>query len=378
MSEALPVARRVRRALIAAVAVIVGLNVMGFVLDEISGARQGPPSSSYTTSPEGLAAYADLLSDAGHPITRLRVPLSEQRPPSGATVVMLDPEFVSPQEAEALDEFVNAGGRLIAGGGEFPGWLDEIVLTRPFLSPGGEATVHVAASVPEVAGVDTVRTSGDAYWSDPGSTLPVLGTPASTAVSVESVGRGRVVLLADSAILHNELLGEADNAAFGLQAAGPASRPVLFVESIHGYVSTPDAGLAAIPDRWLWTLLGLLGATLVYMWARGRRLGPPEEPQRVLPPPRRDYVDAVGGILARTRDLTTVGETLQRGLLRRLTRRAGGATSEAEIERAAAAAELRDADVRLLRERAASEGDLQTLARAIATLERKQRRGSDG
>ena len=375
MSQVSPAGHRVRRGLIIAAVVIVGLNVIGFVLDEISGARQGPPSSSYTTSPQGLAAYADLLAGAGHPILRLRAPLSDERPPAEATVVMLDPENVSFHEAEALGEFVEAGGRLIAGGSEFPGWLEEIVLTRPTWSPGGEKSVHVAAAVPEVEGIETVRTKAGGYWSYPGSTLPILGTPGSTTVSAESVGRGRVVLLADSSILHNDLLDEADNAAFGLQAAGKSTKPVVFVESVHGYLSTPDAGLAAIPDRWLWTLGGLLLATVVYMWARGRRLGPPEEARRPLPPPRRDYVEALGGILARTRDTLTVGETLQRGLHRRLARRTGGATSDTDIERAAAAADLRGEDVRLLRERASTEEDLRILANAVATLERKHGKG---
>jgi hypothetical protein len=112
------------------------------------------------------------------------------------------------------------------------------------------------------------------------------------------------------------------------------------------------------------------------MWARGRRLGPPDEPQRALPPPRHEYVNALGGILARTRDLSTVGETLQRGLRNRLARRAGGATSDEEIQRAAAFAEMSNEDTRVLRERPESEEDLMLLARAVATLERKTKRGS--
>jgi hypothetical protein len=36
------------------------------------------------------------------------------------------------------------------------------------------------------------------------------------------------------------------------------------------------------------------------MWARGRRLGPPEDASRPLPPPRAAYVDAVGSTLMRT------------------------------------------------------------------------------
>ena len=376
MSDPARNTRLLKRGLLGAVVVIVVLNLIAYIADEAGGARRGPPSSSYTTSPEGLAAYADLLVQAGHPVARLQTDLVDQQPPPDATVVMLDPGEVSFDEAKALGEFVAAGGRLVAGGRSFPGWLEEIVLTRPVWSPGGSRTVGVAAPAPEVAGIREVRTSEAGYWSYPGSTLPVLATPGSVVASVETVERGRVVLLADSTILHNELIDQADNAAFGLQAAGRASRPVVFVESIHGYGTTGETGLAAIPDRWLWALTGILLATFVYMWARGRRLGPPEEPHRALPPPRHDYVNALGGILARTRDLSTVGETLQRGLRNRLVRRAGGATSDEEIERAAAFVEMSNDDTRVLRERPENEEDLMVLARAVATLESKTKRGT--
>ena len=365
--------RLLKRSLFWGLIVIVVLNVMGYVLDEVGGARRGPSSSSYTTSPQGLAGYADLLARAGHPIVRLRAELADEPPPSGSTVVMFDPPDVSFDEAQALRSFVEEGGRLIAGGRTFPGWIEEIVLTRPTWSPGGAASVRVAAPVPEVEGIETVRTAEDGYWSYPGSTLPVLAAEGAVAASVESVGKGRVVLLADSSILQNGLLGEADNAAFGLQAAGRSTRPVLFVENIHGY-SAQQSGWSVIPDRWLYALGGLLLATFVYMWARGRRLGPPEDSDRALPPPRRDYVDALGGILARTRDVSTVGETLQRGLRSRLTRRTGGAASDEDIRRAASAADLETDDERVLRGSVTNEEDLLILGRAVATLERKKKR----
>lgn len=376
MSDPSRNSRLLKRSLLGALAVVVLFNVVAYFADEAGGARRGPPSSSYTTSPEGLAAYADLLVQAGHPIARLRTNLVDEPPPSDATLVMLDPGDVSFDDAQALGDFVDSGGRLVAGGRSFPGWLEEVVLTRPVWSPGGDRTVGVGAPAREVEGIEEVRTSAEGYWSYPGSTLPVLSNPGSVVASVETVGRGRVVLLADSTILQNELIDEADNAAFGLQAAGRSSRPVVFVESIHGYGTSAESGLAAIPDRWAWALTGLLLATFVFMWARGRRLGPPQEPDRALPPPRHDYVEALGGILARTRDLSTVGETLQRGLRNRLARRAGGATGDEDLERAAAMVEMRAEDVRVLKERAENERDLMVLARAVATLERKTKRGS--
>ena len=47
-------------------------------------------------------------------------------------------------------------------------------------------------------------------------------------------------------------------------------------------------------------MAGLGLAAAVWLWARSRRLGPPEDETRPLPPPRRAYVDALAGTLART------------------------------------------------------------------------------
>jgi hypothetical protein len=110
---------------------------------------------------------------------------------------------------------------------------------------------------------------------------------------------GRVLLLADTTPLRNELLDEADNAALGFALAGPAGRPVTFLESYHGYGEA--TGFAAVPGRW-WTAFALaFAAAVALMLARGRRLGPAQATERDLPPPRRAYVESLGGVLARTR-----------------------------------------------------------------------------
>ena len=135
-----------------------------------------------------------------------------------------------------------------------------------------------------------MKTSGDGRWKERGA----LGS----LLLVRPAGRGRIVLLADSSPLQNRLLGEADNAAFALALSGKG--PLTFVESVHGY--GPQRGLAALPARFGWALIGLLLAALVLMVARGRRLGPPERERRELPPPRRAYVDALAATMARGKE----------------------------------------------------------------------------
>ena len=61
------------------------------------------------------------------------------------------------------------------------------------------------------------------------------------------------------------------------------------------------------------------------MWllARSRRLGPPEDEARPLPPPRWAYVDAVAGTLARTRRPHEAAEPVRRRARELIARRAG-------------------------------------------------------
>lgn len=273
------------------------INVaLGFVHSLTGGTPGGPPSSSYATGPAGAAAYAELLERSGHSVERLRRAPAEAALDPRETLLLLDPAFVGRGDARALGRFVDDGGRLVVAGsaGE---WLDRIVERPPDWSPDELRSPGVLAPVPELAGVRRVETGGRGAWTG-GGALPALGSGERALLAVAN-GPGRVVLLADPTPLQNRLLDEADNARLGVALAGAAGRPVRFLESFHGYGEA--TGLAAVPARW-WAAFGLLlAAAVVLMLARGRRLGPPQAPERDLPPPRRVYVESLGGVLARIR-----------------------------------------------------------------------------
>jgi hypothetical protein len=285
------------RIVLGVLAAVVVFNVgLAFVRSLTGGTPGGPPSSSYSTGAEGAAAYAELLERAGHHVERLRRPPSDATLDPRETLLMLDPGFVSRDEARALAQFVHDGGRLVVSGAAGD-WLDGVVEQPPEWSPDQLRSSEVLAPIAEVAGVRSVTTAGRGAWTG-GGALPALGSN-DRALLVVGGERGRVVLLADPTPLQNALLDDEDNARLGLGLAGPAGRPVRFLESFHGYGEA--TGLDAVPARW-WTAFGLLfAAAVVLMLARGRRLGPPQAPERDLPPPRRVYVESLGGVLARVR-----------------------------------------------------------------------------
>jgi hypothetical protein len=326
---------RLARAALAVVGALFAIAVLGSFLPGGGASGGRSPSSSYSTKADGLAAYTALLARFGHPVERLRGDLLPGALDPAATVVVLDAPGLSPAEAKNLGRFVRGGGRLIAGGLGADEWLSLVLDDHVAASEHGVRSAEpLDPAAPEVDGVRTVRTDGAASWGDAGRMVPVLGGQGRAVAATASPGQGRVIALADPSALQNHLLGEADNAAFGLALAG-ASRSVRFDEGPHGYGQ--GEGLAALPRRWRLAMAGLGLAAAVWLLARSRRLGPPEDEARTLPPPRRAYVDALAGTLARTGRAGEAAEPVRARVRALVAQRSGlpaGASGE-ELRRAA-------------------------------------------
>lgn len=299
--------RRVRMRAVA-VAIVLGVMGLGWAAAWLTREPSGPPSSTYATSPAGAAAYADLLARFGHPVTRLRTGLSESDLDPRGTVILVGAEDLPGRDRLAAQRFLERGGRLIVAGVPPPGLFELLLADPPSWTPEGPALSRPASDAPEVAAVRTVRTRRDGVFEEVGSATPLLAGPRGAVAAVASVGAGRLVLVADASPFQNRLLARADNAAFAVAVAGGENRPVSFAESVHGYGEA--IGVAALPTRWWWVLGGVVIAALALMWARAMRLGPAEQRERDLPPPRRAYVEALGASLARTTPPEVIAQPL--------------------------------------------------------------------
>ncbi len=358
---------RAARAGLAVLALLAAINVAAALIDAVAPSPSGPASSSFGTKSKGLAAWAALAEREGVRVRALRDPPSRESLGEGGTVAVMDAGELTPGEARALRAFAERGGRVVIGGP--PGIWTRTLLDRdrrPAWYDDGPETARPLAAAPESAGVRRVRTAGDGRWAPPGPDQRVLAGDEGTLLLVTRAGRGRIALLADSSPLQNRLLGEADNAALALALSGPG--PLTFVESVHGY--GPARGLAALPARFGWALIGLALAALVFMVARGRRLGPPEPERRDLPPPRRAYVDALAATMARGRDREEAVAPVRAEARRRLARRAGlGPQAGPDAWREAALAAGLDADeARALSGHAADDDTVLATGRALAAL----------
>ncbi len=292
----------------AAVGVVLVFFALGLIADAFAPAPEGPAGSSYATSPAGAAAWAELLTRSGHTVVQLRRPLEDAALPPGSTVIVLGAGSLSDAAGRNLERFVRAGGRLVIGGGNPPATLPALLSDPPGWTGSGSVVVRRVASLPEVAGVSAVRTAGEGAWTSVAGTVALSGARGSELLAL-NVGRGQIELLADAAPVENRLLASADNAQLGLNLAGPPATPVFFAEALHGYGEA--TGLAAIPARW-WVVFGMLClAWAAWALARGRRIGPAEEPVPEPVPPRSAYVDALAGAIVRGRDRSAQAELLR-------------------------------------------------------------------
>ena len=316
------------RIVLTVVALLVVINLALGLLGTLTGGTPGGPrSSSYATSPRGDAAFADLLGHAGHPVEQVRSLPHRSLPDPAAAVFLLDPPAVRTQDLQALRTFVRDGGRLVVSG-----------LSR-------EAVSELAPS----ASGRRARLQG-------------------IEIETRRRGRGSLLLLSDSSPLQNRFLGDGDNAAFGLALAGGRSRPVAFLESYHGYGT--GSGLSALPLSWKLLLAGLGLSALVYMVARGRRFGPPEEEGRTLAPPRREYVDSLAAVVARSRRRDAAVGPVRREARDTVLRRAAlpPDAGHAAFEAAARRIGLADEDTEALTRHVETDADVLAVGRAAARI----------
>jgi len=296
-------------------ALLAGVVAVGLALvvlsEAVGGGPQGPVSSSYATDADGLAAWASLLSRDGHAVTQLRTPLGSARLNPADTVVVLDPNALLHSEGARLLAFVRAGGRLIIGGSEGHNQLPALFAKTPEWS-GSASTREFPSSHRDAttAQVSEVQSSGEGEWTESsGYSAPLHGYGGGALLLERALGAGQLELLADASPLQNRLLASADNAQLALNLAGGA-RPVVFVESVHGYGQS--RGLAALPSRWWIAFAGLTLAGGLWVLARGRRLGPAEPAGPVSQPPRAAYVHAISLLLRRTKNPEELSRTLTR------------------------------------------------------------------
>ncbi|HVF53150.1 MAG TPA: DUF4350 domain-containing protein [Actinomycetota bacterium] len=350
---------------------LLAINLALTAVDLVSGGPGGPTSSLFSTAPDGLAAFGELLATEDRDVQPVRADAHEAVLDRGSTLFVLDPHDLADEDLDALATYAREGGRLVVGGLQPHAWVARLSDNAPAWGFDQLDESHPVALAPETSGIEAVAARGFGSWGDTGDAAAVIGAHGRSLVAVENTGEGRTIYLADTSPLQNRLLASADNAALGLALAGSADRPVLFLESAHGY--SEATGLAALPPRWKVALLLLTLAALMWMAAAARRIGPPERPVRALHPPRMTYVDSLAATLSAASGKSDALEGLRRSSQERLARLAGSHDTLAEKELAMAAETfgLSSAGIRALKGPVRSDDQVLALGRLHAQLVRK-------
>jgi hypothetical protein len=360
-------ARRIWTVIAVVVGGLVVINLVAAGLDRAVGGNQpgGTPGSSYATAPQGLAAFRTLLTRFGHDVNVQRGTVADQHLEPGTTVFVIEPNELTADDSAALLEFVADGGRLVIGG-RTPFYLHNLRDDPPRWRFDGETSWTEID--PSLVGVHEIQGVGEGSWTSPGSSTVLVGSTDRSLLTHERVGGGEIMFLADASPLENAYLAHADNAAFALELAGDAGRPVVFAEGVHGFDA--NRGLSAVPGAWKLALLLLILAALAFVWSRARRFGPPDRNSRELPPARAEYVDALSVSLERTRSPAAALAPAQRWAQERLASRAGlGPAPGAEaLARAARSFGCSDEEIASLLHPVSEPTDVLALGRAVARI----------
>lgn len=394
-------ARRARAATVLA-ALVIGASVVS--VSPPAGARscRTVPSSP----PTGFEAWVELTRCYGHPLQvtdRTDVDI-----PARATVYITAGDATI--DSAAVDRLVanaRGGGRVVVVGAP-PGWTAALGVPVPPVGAAGAREWQRVGEHAVTRGVASVTSAGHAAYANAPDAALGSGTRA-VLMTASSTGRGDVAFLADVSVFDNTHLALDDAAKLALNLAGPEGRPVVIISTAPAggpaggglpaveersdgsggsgggsggrddeqtRIPKPppedeNTGLSALPFGWKFAIAGAAVAALLYAIARAKRVGPPEHPDRPLPPRRSAFVDAVGASMQRAGDPAGAGDGLRTRARTRI-RVLGGLAADApdeELARAARSAALSDAEIAALSHPPRTDDDILATARAVAKLE---------
>lgn len=365
--------RRRRTALL-----VTGVALLAVILTALVAGRpeSTTPLDPANPGPDGARAVARVLAERGVEVTAARGAdeLEQTAADADTTIVVVGTEQLGPPTIDRMLAHAGAAELVLVEPGpalvSALGLPAETVRVKP--DDGLDAVLDAECGDPLVAGLeveaDVVTTyAGDGCFPAEGGT--VLSRPASG-----------MVLWGASAVLRNEDVLRADNAALALRLLGARDHLVWYVPDLRDLDGEAGVGLASLLPRWIapGLLLALL-TVLALAWARGRRLGPlATEPLPVVVR-AAETTESLGRLYRRAGDRGHAADVLRAATLDRVARvlRLGSAPAPVVARAVAARTGRPAADVIALLEPGhppADDDALITLANDLAALEEEVRR----
>ena len=301
-------------------AMLVSVAVLAAYLTEASNQDWGSPSS-YSSRQYGAKAAYLLLLQSGYRVERWSRPPQELPVAAvGTTLVMAGAEQIPDgDEAKALERFVRAGGRLLVtgwwiGSTGLPNSLDAGVVRVGFAECKPSAPTELTQAGP-------ITQEGVVYWQSPDADQLVhyRDEQGHPVVVSYSLAQGEVVWWASPLPLTNIEIRNKGNLDLFLNSLGK-DRRILWDEYFHGSHRAEHMGRYAVVLRWGEYQVLLLGAVLLFAYAR--RSGPVLRLARASRLSPLEFVHTMGSVFhkadARQAPLEIAFARLQRIAVRRL------------------------------------------------------------
>ena len=238
----------------------------------------GATGSAYATQPRGAAAYAEVLRRAGHDVSYLRAPLGDAQLDPASTLIVLDAPALEPRRA--LGAAALRARRRAARRRRARTRAATSSTARPAWRPAGpQRGAARRARARDARGAHRAQLGRGRLllerrrhgfgarrrrrWSSWRSRRPAAAARCCSPMP----RRCRTACSAKPTTRRS-----------GSRSRGRRTRPVTFVESVHGFGRS--SGLAALPGRWKFALLVGVLAALLWLGSRARRFGPPEPTRR--------------------------------------------------------------------------------------------------
>lgn len=261
--------------------------------------ESGVPSTYSARSRGAKAAYL-LLDDLGYKVERWQQsPTELPSEPVGTVLVLASPlRLPSPAEKNALQTYLNHGGKILATGSDPWLYLPHADTDHEPLPAPGWKEYRPQLLTPLTRG-GAIQMSPGAYWKDTSTAyLAHYADDGRPIVVSYKVGTGEVIWWGASTPLTNAAINKSGNLALLLNSLGrPEDAHIFWDEYFHGYTTSYFGYLREAPVKF-----GLLQCLLVFaalIFTFSRRNGPIHplaEPSRLSP---LEFVHTLGKLYRR-------------------------------------------------------------------------------
>lgn len=363
-----------RRGVIAIVA-LMALSLVANFFSRSAG-DDSPLPSITNQGPRGAAVVATWLREAGVTVTALDAPLTSL-PEHARVVVLAAPmaEELREPEVVALEAFVRSGGTLVylaPREGAQPAlnrWLTvrhaaapPIDLPAAGLDDVGGATAKVTFAAGLLSGAKALRVSAEKMVEL--SAADAVAVVEHGALWYRPLGTGEVWVGSGADLLENARLELADNALFWNRLAARAAGGAVVFDEFHHH-----RGATVMPVNLVVSGLQLVFVALVFVWARGARLGPVRDAPPTQHRAALEYVHAMAALTRNAKVEDELVVALKADFRARLQEERGLPTTLSWDEVATELARRGEATREAVLD-AAGEARFVQLSRALARLER--------